>query len=382
MQSLLQCPVCRLTLRSPSTLVCGHSQCARHPDPCPLCASPPHGIHDVVLTNIQALHAEHKDFEQELTCHICYQLFFQPCTIVSCQHSFCAKCLQRALDHSPSCPICRTPVPPLYFQSTPPNATLLAILLHAYPAPYHARATALDQEERLARLSTPIFVCQLSFPGVPTILHFFEPRYRLMLRRCLRSPSPRFGMVTSPKPGAPHSDYGTILEIKSVQILPDGRSVVQTFGSSRFRILERASLDGYMVARIETVDDIQLDLPSQPSNQDLISSCKAFLARLKQGAAPWVVQRLSSTYGAMPSDPALFSFWVALILPIEEQEKAKLLPIKSPRLRLIMVVSWIERLNRNWSVLHSFIASLHSSLSGGSQTAAPYPNSSPKTSKV
>jgi len=162
-------------------------------------------------------------------------------------------------------------------------------------------------------------------------------------------------MVTSPKPGAPQSDYGTILDIKSVQILPDGRSVVQTFGSSRFRILERASLDGYMVARIETVDDIQHDLPDPvqpllPSNQDLMSTCKAFLARLKQGAAPWVVQRLSSTYGAMPSDPALFSFWVALVLPIEEQEKAKLLPIKSPRLRLIMVVSWIERLNRNWSV--------------------------------
>jgi Lon protease-like protein len=55
----------------------------------------------------------------------------------------------------------------------------------------------------------------------------------------------------SPKPGSPQSDYGTMLEIRSVQMLPDGRSVVQTWGSSRFRILERGSLDGYMVGRIE-----------------------------------------------------------------------------------------------------------------------------------
>jgi hypothetical protein len=108
-----------------------------------------------------------------------------------------------------------------------------------------------------------------------------------------------------------------------------------------------------------------------------MSTCKAFLARLQQGAAPWVVQRLSSTYGAMPSDPALFSFWVALVLPIEEQEKAKLLPIKSPRLRLIMVVSWIERLNRNWSVTSQLFSHAPYSLifffQGGSQPAAPSP---------
>ena len=50
----------------------------------------------------------------------------------------------------------------------------------------------------------------------------------------------------------------------------------------------------------------------------------------------------------MPTDPALFSFWVALILPIDDREKAKLLPIKSARLRLMLVVRWIEKLNGEW----------------------------------
>jgi Lon protease-like protein len=38
----------------------------------------------------------------------------------------------------------------------------------------------------------------------------------------------------------------------------------------------------------------------------------------------------------------------AQVLPIDEHEKAKLLPIRSPRLRLRMLVHWIEQLNSNW----------------------------------
>lgn len=37
-------------------------------------------------------------------------------------------------------------------------------------------------------------------------------------------------------------------------------------------------------------------------------------------------------------------------LPIEDTEKAKLLPVKSPLLRLRLVVHWIEQLNSNWFV--------------------------------
>ena len=42
---------------------------------------------------------------------------------------------------------------------------------------YQERGAAIQEEERHARLNTPIFVCQLSFPGIPTLLHFFEPMW-------------------------------------------------------------------------------------------------------------------------------------------------------------------------------------------------------------
>lgn len=47
------------------------------------------------------------------------------------------------------------------------------------------------------------------------------------------------------------SEYGTMLEIQSVSMLPDGRSMVETVGSFRFRLLEKGSLDGYTIGRIE-----------------------------------------------------------------------------------------------------------------------------------
>ena len=46
-------------------------------------------------------------------------------------------------------------------------------------------------------------------------------------------------------------DFGTMLDIKRVRTFADGRSVVETQGTYRFRIMERATIDGYMVGRIE-----------------------------------------------------------------------------------------------------------------------------------
>lgn len=54
---------------------------------------------------------------------------------------------------------------------------LIYAVLKTFPEVYADRKAAVEAEERDSRLDTPIFVCQLSFPGTPTILHFFEPRY-------------------------------------------------------------------------------------------------------------------------------------------------------------------------------------------------------------
>jgi hypothetical protein len=50
------------------------------------------------------------------------------------------------------------------------------VVLETFPERYHERGNAIEAEERSAGLDTPIFVGQLSFPGIPTLLHLFEPR--------------------------------------------------------------------------------------------------------------------------------------------------------------------------------------------------------------
>lgn len=112
--------------------------------------------------------------------------------------TFCTRCLFRSLDHSQTCPLCRQNLPGYdYFQQHPCNKVILAIstsslyvtvcltaigpdvvitVLKAFPDEYAERGATIEAEERDARLDTPIFVCQLSFPGIPTMLHFFEPR--------------------------------------------------------------------------------------------------------------------------------------------------------------------------------------------------------------
>lgn len=77
-----------------------------------------------------------------------------------------------------------------------------------------------------------------------------------MLRRCIESGNPQFGMVLPARSNGNSNvqglcEYGTMMDIKSIQMLPDGRSMVETMGAWRFKLLEKGTLDGYTVGRVE-----------------------------------------------------------------------------------------------------------------------------------
>ena len=52
------------------------------------------------------------------------------------------------------------------------------------------------------------------------------------------------------------ADYGCMLEIRDVQYFPDGRSVVDTVGGRRFKVLSRSTRDGYNTAKVEFLRDV------------------------------------------------------------------------------------------------------------------------------
>src|SRR5690606_18845908 len=93
------------------------------------------------------------------------------------------------------------------------------------------------EEEMLSRqkeANMPLFVLNtIAVPGQSFLLHIFEPRYRLMMRRCMAGDKV-FGLV-----GAHRDDngswkmneHGTVLKITDFKLLPDGRSYVSTVGT-------------------------------------------------------------------------------------------------------------------------------------------------------
>ncbi|XP_064875935.1 LON peptidase N-terminal domain and RING finger protein 1-like isoform X1 [Oncorhynchus nerka] len=193
------------------------------------------------------------DFE----CPLCIRLFYEPVT-TPCGHTFCRTCLERSLDHNLRCPLCKQPLQE-YFKNRKYNPTVLLheIMSHLFPLQLDERKQVHEAE--MAELSNltkdiPIFVCTVAYPGVPCPLHIFEPRYRLMMRRCMETGTRKFGMC-SYEHGKGFADYGCMLEIHSLEVLPDGRSYVDCVGGSRFRVLKRGQRDGYHTADIEYMED-------------------------------------------------------------------------------------------------------------------------------
>lgn len=244
-----------------------------------------------------------------------------------------------------------------------------------------------------------------------------------MLRRCLATPNPSFGMIPEPRTtaraqGNPSlasagNDYGTMLAIRRVTFFEDGRSIVETWGTWRFRVMERGMMDGYLIGRVEMVEDWEGEsegpvpvsggaggsgsgsvafamglmteesesgssgtpemsaagtgtastavnltregegpsgglrrratsisttepepstsasegssssstrittntapAPVERTNAELIQICYDFLEQLRE--VPWITQRINDAVIPPPADPALFSFWMALVRP-------------------------------------------------------------------
>ncbi|KAF8944822.1 hypothetical protein BGZ47_003668 [Haplosporangium gracile] len=220
--------------------------------------------------------------QQETECQVCFLVFDQPLT-TSCGHTLCKSCLITSLDHNPNCPLCRRKLPIyMFYHNQPVNKTLVWLINFMVrqnagnaieeSSGFVTTTSAEEQRDLDPNLAmTPLFINSLIFPRMPCYLLVFEPRYRRMLRNVLKTESKVFGMVLPPQQRKQHRftmdeavtrwepsrEYGTLLKIVSLELLPDGRALVETVGLSRFQILTYSMLDGYYTATaVELIDDI------------------------------------------------------------------------------------------------------------------------------
>ncbi|TPX08990.1 uncharacterized protein E0L32_009569 [Thyridium curvatum] len=345
------------------------------------------------------LHQVKASVRQEMDCQICYALFYDPIT-TPCGHTFCRHCLHRVLDHAAHCPVCRRTLsvqPLLHRESCHTNERVWKTINHFWSDAVALRKQAIAAEghNEVSGFDIPVFVCTLSFPSMPTFLHIFEPRYRLMIRRALEGDR-TFGMVLYQRPRSSSdrnfTELGTILRIVNVEFFPDGRSLLETVGVSRFRILRHGTVDGYMMANIEKINDISIaeeeelevsetrqangsagghggpadtgsqdgagsnlerprsrsslgpltkrDLESMPT-QALMDFASDYVGRMREQSVEWLTARMMAIYGECPDDPAKFPWWFASILPVKDEEKYRLLETSSVRERLKICCGWI-----------------------------------------
>jgi len=98
------------------------------------------------------------------------------------------------------------------------------------------------------------------FPGALMPLHIFEPRYRLLIRRCTERQR-SFGIVLirsgSEVGGSaePH-EVGTEAKIVAESPLPNGRSYIVTRGERRFAVESLiADAEPYLMGRVRYLDE-------------------------------------------------------------------------------------------------------------------------------
>jgi hypothetical protein len=353
-----------------------------------------------------------------LTCPVCMLAYFEPISLPECGHSLCRGCALRTLDHKTQCPLCRASAAALVESRTycySVDVALLRASLAVAPEDARARAAALAEERAEAADTIPVFVCSLVLPFQECPLHIFEPRYRLMLRRCLQDKTRVFAIAPH-VPGAPggYPPLVTRLRVRSIQLQPDGRSYVNAFADgARYHVIERNVVDGYNVARVKPFVDadegaelagleVDAPLPPPPLAPGLPPHAllRTFTGALSAAAGARTLGDLHAAFGAglhdMPLDearlllvgarvakegfrgltaagvapslaatPQMFLWWLCAALPVQDRTKFEWLTCGSWRERCERVAAFCGTLMEGTGRPEVFVKRLGRSAAAG-----------------
>ncbi|KAM6380051.1 LON peptidase N-terminal domain and RING finger protein 1-like isoform 1-T1 [Pluvialis apricaria] len=227
----------------------------------------------------------------DLECSLCIRMFFEPVT-TPCGHTFCKECLERCLDHRPNCPLCKQSLREyLKAGSYSPTVLLQDIMLATFPAQL-AERRELHRAE-MAELSN-------------------------------------------------FADYGCMLEIRQIELLADGRSLVDTIGRRRFRVLSRGHRDGYNTADIEYLEDKKVAGEELQELQCLHENTYRLAQRFCEHG-DLASRHILMQHGPMPekeediqasADGPTWCWWLISILPLDPSYQLNLFSTTSLRARL------------------------------------------------
>ncbi|MEK6256198.1 MAG: LON peptidase substrate-binding domain-containing protein [Chloroflexota bacterium] len=163
------------------------------------------------------------------------------------------------------------------------------------------------------------------FPGMPVMLHIFEPRYQQMIRECLEENEP-FGVVLikngheADGPLAEPHLVGCSARIMQAKNLTNGRMKIVAIGEQRFEVQALDHELEYLRADVEFYAmDIDDDALVQASGDHLRPLVKRYLDILNQANV------VTGALNSLPDNPLDLTNLAAFLLQIPSEQKQDLL---------------------------------------------------------
>jgi len=271
--------------------------------------------------------------EETITCSICKRIFCEPISLI-CGHSFCKSCLISKYSYSSSCPTCKEiiHINPYTINT---NQILKEILQKKYPREYNNRLLEYENiNNRKQILYMPLFVLGIRcFPDVNFPMHIFEQRYRLMIKRVLQG-SQTFGLLSNDERGL--KDIGICLKITETNLLPDGRSNINTISTQRFKVIEKWIMDDYVMGKVEIINDEKIQMNDLNKIKELFEIYERKIDILKEqnlDRNEELEYLLSNKPNITLEDITIensllvekYSFWICSFIPISNEFKYNIL---------------------------------------------------------
>ena len=157
------------------------------------------------------------------------------------------------------------------------------------------------------------------FPGQTLPLHIFEPRYRLMIQRCIDNGQP-FGVVLNQEDDDEPHIVGTAARITQVERLPDGRMNILTVGIERIVLQEiYEGDDEYLIGDAISYPFKDDTPPSDSLKRQVTNRLRKYLALLAQ------LSDVQFNLDELPDEAISLAMFAAIALQLPLVEKQRLL---------------------------------------------------------
>jgi uncharacterized protein len=193
-------------------------------------------------------------------------------------------------------------------------------------------------------------------PGGILPLHVFEPRYRDMIRECLRAEGePEFGQALishgwETGGGDDRVMVGTVARMLQVDAIDENRYALIAVGTRRITINAWLPDDPYPIADVDDWPDVDPDPPGLAldvaASHARVRAARALAAEVAARVADEVAVRVgdeaTDVDDEISDDPLLATYHLATLAPIGPADRFRLLAAPGPAARLDLLDEILE----------------------------------------